>query len=473
MQPNYYVLQSNPDKVPLIALLQHEEVFHLPVRRYKEDMVEGDRVLLYLSGKQGGIYGLGTITESPHNKPLPEYELKHYEQEPPKGPYVAVRVDHNLVFTPMLRSFLKSQPHLATIKGGRTGYSFSATAEEFKAVESLCLQKEALDDLELPMATNTVRHPLNRILYGPPGTGKTYMTVNYALSIIEGRPLDELALEDRQLLRRRYFSYMEGGQIQMVSFHQSFSYEDFVEGIKPYTENKQVFYEIEDGIFKQISLEARRAWLATLMSEIPQKPIQFDFRSLYKAFLNFLKSDNFDKFQGPTGRQLFLHRINRNGNFTVRPEKSYILYTINRSRVKSLYENLVPGTELAVLQKQAEQLTGANNTNAYLAVLQSLKQFEPVYADFLSRQQEAAQVSDELVEEVNPMPLMKDVLDKTPRYVLIIDEINRGNVAGIFGDMITLIEPDKRDGCAESLFVQLPYSKMTFSVPPTSTSLVL
>ncbi|MBK8706411.1 MAG: hypothetical protein IPN33_24500 [Saprospiraceae bacterium] len=75
-------------------------------------------------------------------------------------------------------------------------------------------------------------------MYGPPGTGKTYQTVNHALSIIEGRPMEELALEERAFLKRRFDEYLGAGQIAFVTFHQAFTYEDFVEGIKPWLPRK-------------------------------------------------------------------------------------------------------------------------------------------------------------------------------------------------------------------------------------------
>src|SRR5690606_22599443 len=77
-----------------------------------------------------------------------------------------------------------------------------------------------------------IQQPLNRILFGAAGTGKTFHTVNHALSIIENKPLDILEKEDRTALKERFDTYKEQGQIKFVTFHQSFSYEDFVEGIR-------------------------------------------------------------------------------------------------------------------------------------------------------------------------------------------------------------------------------------------------
>ena len=101
-----------------------------------------------------------------------------------------------------------------------------------------------------------MKHPLNQILYGPPGTGKTWNTVNYALAIIDDKSLDELEREDRQEVKRRFDKLKAGGQIAMVTFHQNFAYEDFIEGIRPVLaddENENIKYELSKGVFRRIS----------------------------------------------------------------------------------------------------------------------------------------------------------------------------------------------------------------------------
>jgi 5-methylcytosine-specific restriction protein B len=91
-------------------------------------------------------------------------------------------------------------------------------------------------------------HPFNQILYGPPGTGKTYNTINKAIEIIENRIVNEN--EDRKTLKDKYEEYEENGQIEFVTFHQSYGYEEFVEGIKAKTGNNGIEYSVEKGIFK-------------------------------------------------------------------------------------------------------------------------------------------------------------------------------------------------------------------------------
>ena len=91
--------------------------------------------------------------------------------------------------------------------------------------------------------------PLNQILYGPPGTGKTYKTINEALRVLEpGLDVDETK---RSELKSKFDQYKKDGRIQFVTFHQSFSYEDFVEGLRADT-NKDgaISYTVEPGVFK-------------------------------------------------------------------------------------------------------------------------------------------------------------------------------------------------------------------------------
>lgn len=101
--------------------------------------------------------------------------------------------------------------------------------------------------------------PLNQILYGPPGTGKTYATVDKALEIFIAAGLQDVGTE-REKKRQRFAALVADGHIRFVTFHQSFSYEDFVEGIRASTDDEgRISYQVEDGIFKELCREAHEA----------------------------------------------------------------------------------------------------------------------------------------------------------------------------------------------------------------------
>ena len=110
---------------------------------------------------------------------------------------------------------------------------------------------------ETPRSPQKSLQPLNQILYGPPGTGKTYHTINYALSVIEGKSIEELENEERNNLKKRFDDYTERWQIVFTTFHQSFSYEDFIEGLRADVDgNGNIKYKVKDGIFKELAEKA-------------------------------------------------------------------------------------------------------------------------------------------------------------------------------------------------------------------------
>ncbi len=208
-----------------------------------------------------------------------------------------------------------------------TQIAFETLLDEYEIV--YMDEKGLLDANKDTRQGAVTRQPLNQILYGPPGTGKTFHTVNKALEILD--PDYYYAhIENRSALHARFQELKHERRIGFVTFHQSFSYEDFVEGLKAASEEGKITYDVVNGIFKEMCEDAR-----------------------------------------------------------------------------SLIEN---------------------------------------------RSSETVDISDRNSKE-------------SDSRVLIVDEINRGNISSIFGELITLIEPSKRAGAVEALSVTLPYSKETFEVP--------
>ena len=109
----------------------------------------------------------------------------------------------------------------------------------------------ANENMGKTMPKSTQKQALNQILYGSPGTGKTFNTINRAIEIIDSDFYKENR-DNREALKEKFEEYKKAGQIEFITFHQSFSYEEFVEGIKANTTDNEISYDVEDGIFKRL-----------------------------------------------------------------------------------------------------------------------------------------------------------------------------------------------------------------------------
>lgn len=283
------------------------------------------------------------------------------------------------------------------------------------------------------------KFPLNQILYGPPGTGKTYHTIIKALSIIENKESAELMQEDYQELKKRFDILKKEHRIEFITFHQSYSYEDFIEGIKPYlpewgNTSQELSYIGSDGIFKTICNNATNELQKQSYNDI--SPILFEdilkeFKESYPENSNFvnlknLKYDN-TSISYQFGEQTGFRQIN--------------LETIKSLLNNNKYYNTAK--EFNLDYKGNKGLRGYNYS--FYKILYEIKQG----------------LEEQKYSEVG----LSNNQKRINSYVLIIDEINRGDVSKIFGELITLIEEDKRLGNCHELTVTLPYSKEDFGVP--------
>lgn len=317
----------------------------------------------------------------------------------------------------------------------------------FDLINSLTGNSSENDDPQ-PKA-NTMKYPLNQILYGPPGTGKTYNTINHAVAIIEDKPLGEIENEDRKEVKQRFDKLKEEGQIEMVTFHQNFTYEDFIEGIRPVLtgENQNIEYELSEGVFRKI---ADRANKNRIQSEQTGDE-SWDMDELLQVFAESieerLESGEEINLSPPDVRSgATIIKVNRSadGNF-----KSVLLggsvtspHLLNADVIKQKYDAFYKGE--ITKQEDIKGKTGNRQGLAtyYFPLFQKIKQFH-----------------DEEWQSEESVPVNKQ------NYVLIIDEINRGNIAKIFGELITLIESSKRIGGNDEATATLPYSQDFFGVP--------
>ncbi|EOI0579321.1 AAA family ATPase, partial [Campylobacter jejuni] len=286
--------------------------------------------------------------------------------------------------------------------------------------------------------------PLNQIFYGSPGTGKTYHTIDKALEILGKN------LESRDDKKAKFDEYVKKGQIVFTTFHQSYGYEEFVEGIKPRIDSeensKEIEYEIKDGIFKELCEKALDNYENSILNadELNKK---IELKEKVENFLNWLLETN-----EPIGKT-------KGGNFFVIEidNKTIVIYSEGIERFDGIFNlNLSIFMELLKCKDEFNNATEmfkkvfnrdyADRTHTYYFNL--VKKFK-AYEKQLTAKIENNKNNDNSLKP----------------YIIIIDEINRGNVSKIFGELITLIEPSKRIGEKEELKVTLPYSGEKFGVP--------
>lgn len=461
----YWLFQAKPGIINLAHALKAGALESFAVKTHQDKISLGDKVILWQTGKKAGCYALAKVISKVDHWPLEEEELSYLKTEPDTTPRVKLEIEYNLWNKPIVPSELPDTAAFRKFHAGLPGVNYTATKAQYDQLVGLIEQWDIAEEPEPEYhIKNWLNPPLNLILYGPPGTGKTFQTINHALSIIENRSLEELALENRQALRKRFNDYVGQGQIGFITFHQSYSYEDFVEGIKPGLHQGQVIYGIEDGIFKLMCQDARGCLLEAYFKDQPAPQQLLEFDQLYNAFLEYLQGNHFSFFEGRSKRRIFLHRILRFGNLSVRPATSFSVQTIQKNHLKKLYQQYM-GMSQIQKPEDLRNVLGEVSVGVYYAVFKELKHFEGA----LLQELEAVRVADSSLEPsaTLELPIVPSrVLANCRKYVLIIDEINRGNIPAVFGELISLVEPDKREGKEEALACILPYSKHFFMVPP-------
>ena len=330
---------------------------------------------------------------------------------------------------------------------------------------------------------------LNQVLYGPPGTGKTYSAIGLAVDIIDSAAGRD-ACADRAAVRQRFDELCQTGRIGVVTFHQSFSYEDFVEGIRATVDENQVLrYDIEDGLFKRMCLDAtamqqasvagvddisgRGVWKMSLGAAGSEEAIYEECIDKGYMLLGWGGATDVtgcrDKDQiraaltrGGTDEDSFaaeaLHRFKHGMK-----ERDIVVATEGNHRFRAIGEIVGPYKYLGSLVDRRSYLQSR--------AVRWLRIYDPPLAreaiiERAFMQQSIYRLTLNAVEQRRLEALVVAGGDSSAKpYVLIVDEINRGNVARIFGELITLLEADKRWGAPEQLALRLPYSKKLFSVP--------
>lgn len=351
-------------------------------------------------------------------------------------------------------------------------------------------------------ASRSMSFPLNRIFYGPPGTGKTFHTVGAAVAVCDPAFYTQHK-DDHDKLRERFNALLirdwdsAEGRIGFCTFHQSFSYEDFVEGIKPMVPeegDKFVKYAIREGILKLMARRASGKSEASTVRAVEMlsfTPAEFDRAEFYKLSLGAVYNKEDEEIYhgcirnnviavGYLGQHDLSDKTEQQINeLPLQPDQT----SSSASQANYFRHYLKKGDYVVVTRgnlsvRAIGKVTGDYRYAPDLGlpyphvrdVQWLLKDQDIPWEEIYTKKFVQRTIYKLIKEDIKRDFFVKEAAvqpksEEARNFVLIIDEINRGNVAGIFGELITLIEENKRKGKPEALEVTLPYSQEPFSIP--------
>lgn len=339
----------------------------------------------------------------------------------------------------------------------------------FKRYENQDFVKDIFQNSVMDKTEETYMNPnQNVILYGPPGTGKTYNTLLRAASIVMKNEITDYA-EAQDI-----FNQHLGERIGFITFHQNYSYEDFIQGLRPIVDQKdKLVFERKDGMFKQMAIDALFEYYKVLKKEksnLESSKEKKDVNEIYLDFIEYLKADPTKVFHSSTGMPISISDFTKNDNIEFKHQNRSRTYIVSGNRLLKLYQAFTEIKQIKNINEDILNAIGGCNATIYWVALREFIEFKKLHAkEDLSEPEEqydevGYETKKKLLSTVDLKELRSVKTDQVPSYVLIADEINRANISRVFGELITLIEPDKRSHGAVPLRCTLP-SGDDFIVP--------
>ncbi len=392
--------QAKPREIVEFLEKKDEEQKSINALKHFLSLKVGDRIAIKASGSPKGTKGFLSIVGIAE---VVEKEGEIYNHEPNGlGHMINVKYIHGPVYKEFEIGGYGSTIHKLT-KPEQIELIFKG---EFKSTSH-----------SNNINNNQMDSPLNTILYGPPGTGKTFNTILRAAEIIENRKISSY----QEALK--IFKMNLHNRIEFITFHQNYSYEDFIQGLRPETDNKSnLTFEKRDGVFKRIADRA----LENLKSSNNN---QSNYEEKFQNAINVIKS-----------------KIDEENEYFIQMKSSsFFLTSITTENIEGINKNF----------KKKFNFKIHNLFEDYKKAL--------ITEDHLKKCKLKTAEYGFTVEEIYKITSGNLNRDKN-NFVIIIDEINRANISRVFGELITVIEPDKRSQGEIPLEAKLP-SGDCFIVP--------
>lgn len=315
----------------------------------------------------------------------------------------------------------------------------------------------------------------NIILQGAPGTGKTYRIPELVVRLCE--PEFDANNATRKELMSVYNRLKEEKRVMFTTFHQSMDYEDWLEGLRPVLENDQVTYKIEPGIFKRLCTEAERPFSAKKDVNISDDAIVWKV-SLSGTGDNPVRRDCMKNGYIRIGWDGYGENITEETDWSIHngEGKTILNAFINTMKVGDIVMSCYSSRTIDAVGIVTGEYEWHDNFEHYKRVRRVKWLVKDINEDIVKLNDDKtmtlgtvyrlnAITLDKVKSLLDKYEASKTLIDNNKPYVIVIDEFNRGNVSKIFGELITLLEPDKRKGMRNAESVLLPYSKKEFYIP--------
>ena len=315
----------------------------------------------------------------------------------------------------------------------------------------------------------------NIILQGAPGTGKTYRIPELVVRLCE--PEFDANNATRKELMSVYDRLKEEKRVMFTTFHQSMDYEDWLEGLRPVLENDQVTYKIESGIFKRLCTEAERPLSAKKDVNISDEAIVWKV-SLSGTGDNPVRRDCMKNGYIRIGWDGYGENITEETDWSIHngEGKTILNAFINTMKVGDIVMSCYSSRTIDAIGIVTGEYESHDNFEHYKRVRRVKWLVKDINEDIVKLNDGKtmtlgtvyrlnAITLDKVKSLLDKYEASKTLIDNNKPYVIVIDEFNRGNVSKIFGELITLLEPDKRNGMRNAESVLLPYSKKEFYIP--------